>query len=59
MMFEKFNKVVIALVGEQNADIWWHSPNKAFGDKHPIDVLAEDHTKISDYLYSHLNGDYS
>lgn len=58
-MFEKLNKVVIALVGEKNAETWWHSPNKAFNNKHPIDVLTDNPDKVKDYLLTHLNGDYS
>jgi uncharacterized protein (DUF2384 family) len=58
-MFEKLNTVVIALVGKENANTWWHSPNKAFDNKQPIDILVDNPNKVKDYLLVHLNGDYS
>lgn len=57
-MFTKLNKIVIALVGVENADIWWHSPNKAFQNKHPIDALVDTPEDVKEYLLGQLNGDY-
>jgi hypothetical protein len=58
MDINQLNKIVIALVGIKNADIWWHSPNKAFDNKTPFDVIIDDKNRIEKYLLSHLNGDY-
>ena len=41
--------LVIAMVGEELADGWWNSPNRAFSGAKPVDVELE-------VVYSYLMG---
>ena len=51
----EIRKIVVALVGKENEDIWWHSPNKAFDNKTPFDTILEDRERVEKYLIWHMN----
>ena len=53
MTKENLNKVVIALVGEHHAELWWKSPNKGFEGKTPDEAYQEDPRSVRDYLMWH------
>jgi hypothetical protein len=37
---------------------WWASPNKAFDEMTPYEMLNRDETMIKNYLLAQLSGDY-
>jgi hypothetical protein len=42
-------------------DQWWHSSNKAFNGKTPIEIYhsgEEGRVRIADYILSHANGQW-
>lgn len=45
--------LVIAMVGQELADKWWNSPNKAFDMRTPTDMWVEDFRKVHNYLMHH------
>ncbi len=54
------DRMLESLVGKGMVDKWWQSPNKAFGDKKPIDVFETDPRSVVDYLMGHCyGGEYS
>ena len=53
---ENLNKVVVALVGEANAEAWWSGPNKGFDGKTPNEAYQEDPRQVRDYLMWHAYG---
>lgn len=56
---ERAQQIVVALVGDQQADVWWHTPNRAFGGRAPVIQWDDDQRKVLQYLFSQLSGDYS
>jgi len=38
---------------------WWISPNKAFGESTPLEILDQDPDCVLKYLYCQFSGDYS
>lgn len=58
--FQSLNRLVIALVGDSLCKVWWNSPNKAFDDRNPIDLMNEhEWERVKQYLFHHSYGDYS
>ena len=56
---EKYNRILYSLLGsDELVQKWWSSPNKAFGDITPIEMLSRDETMIKNYLLAQLSGDY-
>lgn len=47
------NEMIAALVGKENVDKWWGSPNRAFGDKTPFVQYELDCNVVRDYLIWH------
>ena len=57
---EQFNRILHALLGSQElVKQWWASPNKAFDEMTPIEMLNRDEARVKNYLLAQLNGDYS
>jgi uncharacterized protein (DUF2384 family) len=49
--FKTLDRLVASLVGGSLSEQWWNSPNKAFDDRCPIDLMnQEEWTKVRDYL---------
>lgn len=53
MCKQRSDALVIALVGKDNADAWWNSPNKAFVGKTPADMWLTDFRQVYNYLMHH------
>jgi uncharacterized protein (DUF2384 family) len=55
--YKSLDRLVIGLVGGTHSKDWWNSPNKAFEDRKPIDLMNEDEwTRVRNYLLSHAYG---
>ena len=50
---QRSDSLVIALVGENSADAWWNSANKAFDGKTPADMWLTDFRQVHNYLMHH------
>lgn len=50
MVKQRSISLVISLVGENLADKWWDSPNKAFDMRTPADMWIEDFRRVHNYL---------
>lgn len=50
---EQCNEMVRALVGVDNVDKWWSSPNKAFKNQTPFLQYELDSAVVRDYLIWH------
>lgn len=51
---DRLNPVVVALVGEELSEGWWDSPNKAFYNKTPNQVVGtSEFNHVKDYLMFH------
>jgi len=37
---------------------WWASPNKAFDEMTPYEMLDRDKDRVKNYLLAQLSGDY-
>jgi hypothetical protein len=56
---EQYDRILYSLLGsDELVQKWWSSPNKAFGDITPIEMLNRDETMIKNYLLAQLSGDY-
>ena len=49
--------LVIALVGEDLADDWWNTRNRAFDMRTPAGMWREDYMRVYDYLMHHAFGE--
>lgn len=47
---ETLNQLVLSLVGSTHTNLWWNSPNKAFGGKTPNEQFDFDPQVVNDYL---------
>lgn len=55
--YKTLNRLLAGLVGEGLCKDWWNSPNKAFEDRKPIDLMNEDEwTRVRDYLMNYAYG---
>lgn len=50
------DKLIGALVGKENVNMWWSSPNKAFDNSTPAEVFSEDPKSVYEYLIWHAYG---
>ena len=49
----RLDGLLFAILGSQTlVERWWHSPNKAFGEAHPIDVFVLQPERVRDYIFS-------
>jgi hypothetical protein len=56
---EQFNRILHALLGsDELVQKWWSSPNKAFDDMTPNEMLNRDRDRVKNYLLAQLSGDY-
>lgn len=53
MLKQRSVALVQALVGEDLADAWWNSPNKAFDMRTPAGMWIEDYRRVHNYLMHH------
>jgi hypothetical protein len=54
---ETLNRLVVALVGDKLAESWWKSPNKAFDNRPPDELMNEQEwTRVRNYLMDHAYG---
>jgi hypothetical protein len=47
------NQLVASLVGKNMVDVWWASPNQAFGDCTPEAQWAQGSDAVINYLMHH------
>ena len=60
MVTDKYNRILHALLGSNElVQKWWESPNKAFDDMTPSEMLDRDKDRVKNYLLAQLSGDYS
>ncbi len=59
----KLNDLLLSLLGsQQNVDLWWKSPNKAFDMKTPEEVWVSSgkgQDSVLQYVLKFTTGDYS
>ena len=55
---EYANQLLIGLIGKDNLDAWWSSPNKAFDYTSPNDVWKTEPEKVIRLLRLQYSGDY-
>jgi hypothetical protein len=56
---EQFNRILYALLGSQElVQKWWESPNRAFDEMTPNEMLNRDKTRVKNYLLAQLSGEY-
>jgi len=54
---ETLNRIVVALVGDKHSADWWLSPNRAFNNRPPQDLMNEQEwTRVRDYLMDSAYG---
>jgi len=58
-MRRRSETLVIALVGLQQAPIWWNSSNLAFHHLTPAMAFETDPEQVYNYLMNYAGGDYS
>lgn len=57
--YQSLNRLVAGLVGDGLTKQWWNSPNKAFEDRKPIDLMNEQEwERVKEYLFRHAYGEY-
>ena len=57
---EKYDRILYALLGSNElVQKWWSSPNRAFDDITPYEMLNRDKDRVKNYLLAQLSGDYS
>ena len=59
MVTDKYDRILYSLLGSQElVQKWWASPNRAFGDISPIEMLNRDEARVKNYLLAQLSGEY-
>lgn len=54
---ETLNRLVVSLVGDKLSAEWWKSPNKAFGNRPPQELMNEtEWSRVRNYLMDHAYG---
>lgn len=53
---QRAQALVVALVGADNAPLWWSSANLAFEGRTPTEQWVKDHILVYDYLMGHAEG---
>ena len=56
---DKYDRILHALLGSNElVKQWWASPNKAFDEMTPIEMLNRDEARVKKYLLAQLSGEY-
>ena len=56
---DKYDRILHSLLGsEELVQKWWESPNKAFDELTPNEMLNRDEDQVKNYLLAQLSGDY-
>jgi hypothetical protein len=56
---DKYDRILYALLGsEELVQKWWESPNRAFDEMTPNEMLNRDETRVKNYLLAQLSGEY-
>ena len=59
MVTDKYNRILYALLGSNElVQKWWSSPNRAFDDMTPSEMLNRDKDRVKKYLLGQLSGEY-
>ena len=59
MDIDKYNRILYSLLGSQElVQKWWSSPNRAFDEMTPNEMLNRDKDRVKNYLLGQLSGDY-
>lgn len=53
---EYADALVASLIGENQVEQWWNSPNRAFNGFTPLETWERENTKVLSYLYNHIYG---
>jgi hypothetical protein len=55
--FSTLNRLVASLVGNDLSELWWDSPNKAFGNRTPRSHMNDAEWElVRDYLIAYAYG---
>jgi hypothetical protein len=58
-MKEKYNRLLMPLLGKESLiERWWVSKNKAFDMKTPLEMFAEDASRVDNYIKGQYSGNY-
>jgi hypothetical protein len=52
------DEMLLAFLGPEFSQRWWHNPNKAFNGLTPEGQWILDHIPVYNYLINHCSGDY-
>lgn len=56
---ERMNRLLMPLLGNMRlVNLWWDSPNHAFGELTPADVWEIDRKRVFEYIRKQYRGDY-
>ena len=56
---DKYNRILYSLLGsDELVQKWWISPNKAFDEMTPYEMLDRDKDRVKNYLLAQLSGEY-
>jgi hypothetical protein len=56
---DKYDRILYALLGSNElVQKWWASPNRAFDEMTPIEMLNRDEARVKNYLLAQLSGEY-
>ena len=59
MVTDKYDRILYSLLGSNElVQKWWASPNKAFDEMTPYEMLDRDKDRVKNYLLGQLSGDY-
>jgi hypothetical protein len=50
------DRLIEGLVGKENMNKWWTSPNKSFDNRTPAEMFSEDPRSVYEYLMWHVYG---
>ena len=50
------DRLIEDLVGKENMNKWWTSPNKSFDNRTPAEMFSEDPRAVYEYLMWHAYG---
>jgi hypothetical protein len=55
----KCDELLVAMLGKKElVNLWWTSPNKAFGNNTPNFAYDQSPTEVLGYLNSHAHGEW-
>jgi hypothetical protein len=56
---DKYDRILYSLLGsDELVQKWWISPNKAFDEMTPYEMLDRDKDRVKNYLLAQLSGEY-